>query len=387
MIEDNPAAINLAPTYLLDYLLGFGRLLRQMGVPVDPGRMIDLLEAIRHIRIGHEEDLRSACQVVLIQRREDLPLFEQAWHFWWATRRGGVVSDVRLPENPARVTPVPRRLMRQRAPRADQGSAEKREEIEIQLSYSPGEALREKDFADFDADEMDQVRALLALLRPRIEQRLTRRRVPGRGRTIDLRRALRRAMRTGGEALALPRRRRKRRQRPLVVLCDISGSMDRYSRILLQFVYSITIGLHEVESFVFGTRLTRITRLLRNRDIDEAVDHVAGQVRDWGGGTRIGEAIKDFNFIWGRRVLGHGAVVLLISDGWDRGEPDLLRREMARLQRTSHRLIWLNPLLGRANYQPLTRGLQAALPYVDNFLPVHNLHSLEQLGQVLADLD
>jgi len=372
-------------TYLLHHLLGFGRLLRQMGIPVDPGRMIDLLAAVAHIEIGREADLYSTCRVVLIRRREDLPLFDQAWHFWWATRRSGTVSDVRLPDNPAKVTPVPRRLMRQRPAVQPKGTpAEQRDEIEVQLSYSPGEALRQKDFAGFDADEMAQVRALLALLRPRIAQRVTRRRVPGRGRHLDLRRALRKAMRTGGEALVLPRRERKSRPRPLVVLCDISGSMERYSRILLQFVYSMTLGLRDVETFVFGTRLTRITRLLRNRDIDEAVDLVAGQVHDWGGGTRIGEAIKDFNFNWGRRVLGHGAVVLLISDGWDRGDPELMRREMARLQRTSHRLIWLNPLLGRANYEPLTRGLQAALPYVDDFLPVHNLHSLEQLGEILA---
>jgi uncharacterized protein with von Willebrand factor type A (vWA) domain len=195
---------------------------------------------------------------------------------------------------------------------------------------------------------------------------------------------MRRALRTGGEALMLPRRTRKRRRRPLVVLCDISGSMDRYSRILLQFVYSMSAGLRNVEAFVFGTRLTRITRLLRNRDIDEAVADVGRQVLDWGGGTRIGEALKEFNFRWGRRVLGHGAIVLLISDGWDRGDPEIIRREAARLQRTSHRLIWLNPLLGREGYQPLTRGLQAALPYVDDFRPVHNLQSLEQLGDVLS---
>ena len=356
-----------------------------MGVVVDPGGMIDLLQAVPHIQIGRQEDLYSACRVVLIRRREDLPVFDQAWEFWWATRRSGPLSDVRLPESRAKTTPLPRRLMRHREmEHAGDRVEEHRDEIEIQLSYSPGEALRQKDFADFDADEMDQVRALLALLRPRIEQRMTRRRVPGRGRHLDLRRAMRRAMRTGGEALTLPRRERKARQRPLVVLCDISGSMDRYSRILLQFVYSITMGLREVETFVFGTRLTRITRLLRNRDIDEAVDLVAGQVHDWGGGTRIGEALKEFNFDWGRRVLGHGAVVLLISDGWDRGDPELVRREVARLQRTCYRLIWLNPLLGRSGYQPLTRGLVAALPYVDDFLPVHNLHSLEQLGEVLA---
>jgi uncharacterized protein with von Willebrand factor type A (vWA) domain len=372
------------PAHFLDHLLGFARLLRQMGVAVDPGKMIDLLEAVRHIQIGRQEDLYSVCRVILVRRREDLPLFDQAWTFWWATRRSGPISDVRLPDSRHQVTQLPRRLMRRQDPQADAPAKEERSEIEIQLSYSPGEAIRHKDFADFDADEMDQARALLALLRPRIERRVTRRRVAGRGRLIDLRRSLRRALRTGGEPLVLPRREPKLRQRPLVVLCDISGSMDRYSRILLQFVYTITIGLRDVETFVFGTRLTRITRLLRNRDIDEAIDLVAGHVLDWGGGTRIGEAIKDFNFHWGRRVLGHGAVAIVISDGWDRGDPELMRREVARLQRTSHRLIWLNPLLGRPGYQPLTRGLQASLPYVDDFLPVHNLHSLEQLGALLG---
>jgi uncharacterized protein with von Willebrand factor type A (vWA) domain len=373
-----------APSQLLAHLLGFGRLLRQMGVAVDPAKMLDLLQAVQYVELGREEDLRGACRVVLLRRREDLPLFEQAWAFWWASRRSGPVSDVRLPEARARVTPIPRRLLRHHDLHHDDTPREARDEIEVELSYSPSAALRQKDFADFDADEMDAARALLAVLRPRIEQRVTRRQAPGRGRHLDLRRAMRHAMRTGGEPLALPRRERKLRRRPLVVLCDISGSMDRYSRILLQFVYTITLGLRDVETFVFGTRLTRITRLLRNRDIDEAVDHVAAQVYDWGGGTRIGDAIKDFNFHWGRRVLGHGAVVLLISDGWDRGDPEVVRREMARLQRTTHRLIWLNPLLGRPGYQPLTRGLQAALPYVDDFLPVHNLHSLEQLGQILA---
>ena len=370
--------------YLLDHLLGFGRLLRQMGVAVDQAKMIDLLEAVRYIEIGREEDLYTTCRVVLLRRREDLPLFDQAWQLWWATRRGGKAGDLRLPENRARVTPLPRRLMRQR----DAAGVEHEEqgEIEVELSYSPSEALREKDFADFDADEMDEARALIALLRPRVEQRVTRRKMPGRGRSYDPRRALRRSLRTGGETLVIPHRRPKLRQRPIVLLCDISGSMDRYSRLLLHFVYVVTTGLRDVETFVFGTRLTRITRLLQNRDIDEAVDAVSGQVRDWGGGTRIGDALRQFNFEWGRRVLGRGAVVLLISDGWDRGDPELVRQELARLQRTTYRLIWLNPLLGRPGYQPLTRALQAGLPYVDDFLPVNNLRSLEQLGAALAGM-
>jgi uncharacterized protein with von Willebrand factor type A (vWA) domain len=174
--------------------------------------------------------------------------------------------------------------------------------------------------------------------------------------------------------------------RPLVLICDISGSMERYSRILLQFAHAISAGLGNVETFVFGTRLTRITRQLRHKDIDDAIDAVSKHVVDWSGGTRIGEAIKEFNFRWGRRVLGRSPVVLLISDGWDRGDPELLAREMDRLQRSCHRLIWLNPLLGTPGYEPLTVGMQAALPFVDDFLPVHNLVSLEQLGAKLASL-
>ena len=375
---------SMEQTHLLEHIVGFGRLLRQMGVAVDPARMLALLEAVRYIEIGREQDLRSTCQTVLLQRREDYPLFDQAWAFWWTSRHHGAVADVVLPDNQTKLTPLPRRLMRQRPPPPVEHGQEQQLQLEVGLSYSASEALRTKDFADFDADEMEQVRALLALLRPRIEHRMTPRKVRGRGRQIDLRRTLRNALRTGGEPLVLPRRERKQRQRPLVVLCDISGSMDRYSRVLLQFVYAITSGLRQVETFVFGTRLTRITHTLRHRDIDEAVDRVTGHVVDWGGGTRIGDALKEFNRTWGRRVLGHGAIVLVISDGWDRGDPAMVGDEMARLGRMCHRLIWLNPLLGRVGYQPLTRGLQAALPHVDDFLPVHNLQSLEQLGDVLA---
>jgi uncharacterized protein with von Willebrand factor type A (vWA) domain len=171
-----------------------------------------------------------------------------------------------------------------------------------------------------------------------------------------------------------------------VVLCDISGSMERYSRILLQFLYTVAWQLERVEVFVFSTRLTRITRQLHHRSIEVALADAGRAVHDWAGGTRIGDAIKQFNYQWARRVLNQGAVVLVVSDGWDRGEIDLLAREMARLQRSSSQVIWLNPLLGDADYQPLVRGMQAALPYIDRFLPVHNLASLEQLASVLKKL-
>jgi uncharacterized protein with von Willebrand factor type A (vWA) domain len=197
---------------------------------------------------------------------------------------------------------------------------------------------------------------------------------------------MRQNLRYGGEPLQLTWREPKFKRRPLVVISDISGSMERYARILLKFIYVISKGLDRVESFVFSTRLTRITHQLKNKDIDQALDQAMSQIHDWAGGTRIGASLKTFNYEWARRVLGQGAIVLIISDGWDRGDIRLLDREMQRLQLSCQRLIWLNPLLGSATYEPLTRGIQAALPYVDDFMPVHNLASLEQLGDLLQRL-
>ena len=220
-----------------------------------------------------------------------------------------------------------------------------------------------------------------------LEQRRTRRTTPAsHGLYLDMRRTFRQNLRYGGQPLELTWRRRKLKRRPLVVICDISGSMERYSRVLLKFIYVISNGLENVEAFVFSTRLTRITRQLRQYDIDTALDQVTASIKDWAGGTRIGDALKTFNYEWGRRVLGQGAIVLMISDGWDRGDIDLLGAEIKRLQLSCQRLIWLNPLLGSENYEPLTRGIQTALPYIDDFLQVHNLASLEQLGHLLERL-
>jgi uncharacterized protein len=259
--------------------------------------------------------------------------------------------------------------------------------IELTQTYSAREKLRRKDFSQLTAVEVEEVKRVMAHLVWQLGQRRSRRRRPGRGHQLDFRRSLRRNLRYGGEMLEWSRREYKYKPRPLVVIADISGSMERYTSLLLHFLYSLAEGLAQpVESFVFSTRLTRTTRQLRGRDIERALADVSAQVSDWAGGTRIGEAIKSFNFEWGRRVLGQGAVVLLISDGWDRGEPLLLQEEMARLQRSCHRLIWLNPLLGSVQYEPLTRGMVAALPHIDDFLPVHNLASLEDLAHHLASL-
>ena len=256
------------------------------------------------------------------------------------------------------------------------------------LSYSDRESLYAKDFEQFTEDELAAAERMMADLDWDLGERTSKRWTPGRGPALDLRRAVRANMRYGGELIDLPERRRKTKRRPLILLCDVSGSMERYSRMLLHFVHALTGGgrLGRVESFAFATRLTRITRQLVTRKAEVAVPRLPRTITDFGGGTRIGDALRTFNVEWARRVRGQGPVVLLISDGWDRGEPDRLRTEIARLQRSCHRLIWLNPLLGSPDYVPLTRGMQAALPSIDDFLPVHNLASLEALARHLNSL-
>jgi len=252
--------------------------------------------------------------------------------------------------------------------------------------YSSEELLRHKDFDEMTWEETEQVRRLLEQAAWRVAERRTRRTRPARMGRIDLRRSARHAIHSSGELMTLFRRKPRTRRRPLVLICDVSGSMERYSRLLMIFAYAI--GRREdLEAFVFSTRLTRITRQLRYRDLDRSLDAVSKGVHDFSGGTRIGDALSDFNRHWARRVLGHGAVVIIVSDGWDRGDPAQLARELVHLRRSAHRLIWLNPLIGSEGYQPLTRGMAAALPYCDDFLAAHNLQALDDLGRLLAGLD
>jgi uncharacterized protein len=374
---------------LLDHVMAFGLLLREMGVNVSPGQMLELIRALDHVPITDREGFKDTCRALLVMRREDVVLFEQAFAFYWRRRgQGQGEEQVLLPDSGIQ----PHKLRRPRKKNEDGDKEpppppEQQTEELVVLTYSAVERLRHKDFADFSWEEVQMCKTLLKNLEWRVDQRPTRRRKAARrGRRLDMRRVMRANMRYGGEPLELLWREIKTEQRPLVVLCDISGSMERYSRVLLQFVHTMSSGLRDVESFVFGTRLTRITRQLRHKDIDDAIKDVTKQVVDWSGGTRIGDAIKEFNYRWARRVLGRGAVVMIISDGWDRGDTSLLSKEMDRLQRSCHRLIWLNPLLGATGYEPLTKGIQAALPFVDDFLPVHNLVALEQLGAVLSSV-
>jgi uncharacterized protein with von Willebrand factor type A (vWA) domain len=373
---------------LLPNLLHFSRLLRSLGLDVPAARMIDVAGALTHVEILRRSDFYFTLRTLLVHRVQDLPVFDDAFRVFWRRPPGDwTEEDLRALGEERRSGPP-----QVESPAADQrGGGDEILPIAAEpvtatapQTYSGREALREKDFARFTEEELREARALIASLDWKLGLRRTRRWSPAPAGAVDIRRVVRRNLRYGGEPVILPARARAVRRRPIVILCDVSGSMERYDRMLLHFIHSLSAGLGRVEAFLFATRLTWITRQLARKGADEAVTGILRQVPDWSGGTRIGESLRAFNVRWARRVLGHGPVVLLVSDGWDRGEPGVLAREMARLQRSCHRLIWLNPLLGSPDYQPLTRGMQAALPFVDDFLPVHNLDSLAALAAHLG---
>ena len=378
--------------HLLYNLLLFGRVLRSLGLDVHADRMLDVVQVLDDMGIGRKRDFHDALRTLLVHRQQDLALFDEAFQVFWrrppnesTTMDLHSLGEQRRFRQP-QVGPPPTGSDRSAQTAEGIEAGQVGDRVEITATYSSREVLRSKDFAKFTADETAEAKEMMSELAWDLGMRQTRRWVPGRGPVLDLRRAFRVNLKYGGEIVDLPRRRRKDKQRPLVLICDVSGSMERYTRMLLHFIHCMAGGLDKVESFLFATRLTRITGLLPHRGIDKAVTEVSQAVPDWAGGTRIGETVKEFNFQWARRVLGWGSVVLIISDGWDRGQPELLGLEMARLQRSCHRCIWLNPLLGSSAYEPLTRGMKAALPFVDDFLPVHNLASLEDLARYLNTL-
>lgn len=392
---------------LLNHLLLFGRLLRRLGAQVVTSQILDLLAALEYVDLTNRDDFYWAARSVLVTRKDDLAKFDQAFDLFWrrALARdmpdfSGLLSQTKAPKRqpppgqPPQEQPPDERAKQRTIALAEQSDEESEssdegddhETPDLVISASPFEMLRHKDFAQYTREELSLARELIRDMNWELGWRRTRRFKSGRGRRLDLRRSLRKNTRFGGEMVHLAWRAPKFKPRPVVVIADISGSMEQYSRILLHFIHTLYQGMDQVEAFVFGTRLTRITHELRTRHVDVAISQVGHIVHDWAGGTRIGESLHQFNYKWGRRVLGRGAIVLIISDGWDRGNVDELRQEMDRLQRSCFRLIWLNPLLGMAGYQPLTRGIVAAMPYIDDFLPVHSLHSLTELGELLTRL-
>ena len=259
--------------------------------------------------------------------------------------------------------------------------------IALVPTYSRQERLHHKDFAEMTAEELEMAKRVIAKMPDSLGMRRTRRFQNGKGRQINMRRLMKDMIRKRGDVTRLPTHRRKEKPRPVVLLCDISGSMERYTRVLLHFMHTLAGSLYQVESFVYSTDITRITRQIRQKNVDDALEDIGQTVLQWGGGTMTGECLHCFNWEWSRRVLGRGAVVMLITDGWDRGDIPLLHQEMARLERSCRRLIWLNPLLDVPEYEPLTRGAQALLPYVHDFLPITNLANLEAIVKALQDLN
>jgi uncharacterized protein with von Willebrand factor type A (vWA) domain len=370
---------------LLARLLEFGRTLRRLGLDVHTGRMLDVVEALSCISIARRDDVFHVCRALLVHRHEDLAVFDSAFESFWA-------PDSHTPREAAHEAggpsgsdqaPAGQEPMGLLETQTDSATASDDESLDLP-AWSDVESLATKDFAEFSERELAIAREAMANLQWQPGMRRTRRWVAGRGSRLDLRRALARSVHTGGDMVRLPRRMRRMRPRPLVLLCDVSGSMEVYARVLVHFAYVLTRRHRRVEAFLFSTRLTRITRQLRASRIDDAVRAVSKAVPDWSGGTRIGASLQQFHRQWGRRALARGPVALLVSDGWDRGEPELLAAAVARLQRSCHRLIWLNPLIGTQDYQPLTRGLVAALPHVDDFLPVRSLREIAQLADVLS---
>jgi uncharacterized protein with von Willebrand factor type A (vWA) domain len=348
---------------MLERLIAFGRALRAAGPDVHPARMLDVIDALQHIDLAKRDDVYHTLRTLLIHRHQDFATFDQVFAEFWLgqTRRG---EDPRAARD-SDIVAVPATI--------------------VIKTWSDAETISEKDFAALTDEELARARGVIEQL-AWSPQRRTRRWMAGRGPRIDLRRALSRSLRTGGEIVKLPRRQRVIKPRPIVLLCDVSGSMERYSRTLLHFAHTLARKTRRVEAFVFATRLTRITKHLRTAKPDAAIAASARSVQDWSGGTRIGAALRAFHQGWARRSLSSASVVLLISDGWDRGDPAVLRDQVSRLQRSCHKLIWLNPLIGTIDYAPLTRGLQAALPFVDDFLPVRTLRDVRDLAQYLAGL-
>jgi uncharacterized protein with von Willebrand factor type A (vWA) domain len=394
---------------LLAEAVGFGRSLRAARLQIDLGAAVDFARALTLVEIGDREQVRAAGEAVFVRRRDDRPAYNAAFDAWWRRRRAHVPidtgptamredDDMPAESGPGQTPPEagsePRTAQPEETgtPIPSEGSDDADEAPPIDGvivspdAYSKGEVLRHREFDRMTPAELREAERLVDALIPNLERRRTRRyELHGHGRRLAPRAMFRRNLATGGQMVNWVWRRQIREPRSLVVICDISGSMERHSRLLLRFVQALSAASEvRAESFVFGTRLTRVTRLLRDRNRDRALARVADTVNDWAGGTRIGDSFRSFNQQWARRALRTSGVVIVVSDGWDRGDPALVAAETARLRRNCHRLIWLNPLAGTPGYQPLAGGMRAAYPYIDDFLPAGTVASLERLGEILG---
>jgi uncharacterized protein len=416
MIDPTDPAIVRSPSggeidgrRLLAEAVGFGRALRAAGMSIDLAAAVDYARALTLVELGQRDTVRAAGSAVFVRRRDDREVYDRVFDRWWRQRgrrlpNDGPLAGMSPDEVPGEEADGPGSETGEEGQEHTDGGtvdgiamplsggdesvdeADPDGQIAAPDAYSAAEALRNREFDRMTAAELRDAERLVDLLEPRLELRRTRRQELHRhGRLLAPRAMFRRNIATGGQLTEWVWRRPVKEPRKIVVLCDISGSMERHARLLLRFIQALSASSAvKTESFVFGTRLTRVTRLLRDRDRDRALARVAESVNDWAGGTRIGESFRDFNLHWARRTLRTSGVVIVVSDGWDRGDPALVATETARLRRNCHRLVWLNPLAGTPGYEPLAGGMRAAYPFIDDFLPAGTVASLERLGEILS---
>ena len=370
---------------LLENLVAFGRVLRDAGLTVTTTQIEDVARALAALGVQDRERTFRVCRALLVKRKDDLGLFERLFRWFWRDPLDlAGAGPRRIPEAPRRKATGQFTIATYGAFKAGEGH----EELDVtdrSETYSDEELLWSRRFADMSEEELAAVRRLLRDMEWSASLRRTRRYVPDRrGPSIDLRRVLREVGRLGSVPARLPKRRRAVKKRPVILLADISGSMEKYSRLVLQFFHAMVSSMPNVETFVFGTRLSRITPELRLRNMDRALEDAARGVVDWSGGTRIGASLATFNREWSRRLLRRGAVVVIVSDGCDGEGGEALAREMRYLHLRCHRLIWLNPFSGHERYAPRVSGMAAALPFVDHFLPLHNVRALHDFSELLA---
>jgi uncharacterized protein len=378
----------------LPNLLAFGRALKELGVKVSLSQVIDVSRAVEFVDLADKEDFRALLRSNLISQKEDFPVFDMLFDCFWREQ-----SYERVPMETLEIQGTPTESGAQEG-----GDEEGLEEAVAETvatenvplenldefsipTYSPQELLNRKDFSEMGVEESRAIARAILLIATKIATQISRRKKLGRkGNVVDPRWTMRRNMKYGGEIIDLVNRKRRIKKTRVVLLCDVSGSMDCYSRFLIQFMYGLQNELWGVETFVFSTSLSRITHLIRTKDIANALEKISGSILGWSGGTNIGRSLHTFNRNFAPSMVTHRTVVVIISDGWDRGDVSLLEREMQDLKRRCKKIIWLNPLLASDNYEPLCKGMQAALPYLDLFLSVHNVNSLIALGRTLQKM-
>jgi len=390
-MQRNPIAaidhLNPPTGRMTDNIVGFARALRAAGLPVGPGAVIDALDALQLIEIGSRDDLYATLEAIFVKRREHLLIFAQAFALFFRAAEDWqhMLDSIPLPDAAKKKPPPASRRVQEAMAPSTTRDFPAAEEQELRLAVSDKEILQKKDFAQMSAAEIAEVTRAIAKMRlPQAELRTRRVRPDRGGLKLDLRRTLRASLRTGGDIVDIRRLGLIDKPAPIVALLDISGSMSEYTRLFLHFLHAITDDRKRVSTFLFGTRLTNVTRALRARDPDEALASCTSSVEDWAGGTRIATSLHSFNKLWARRVLGQGAIVLLISDGLEREADSKLAFEIDRLHRSCRRLIWLNPLLRYDGFEPRAQGIKMMLPHVDEFRPVHNLTSMNGLIAALS---